>query len=625
MQKVFRGLAVCVLAAGLTSAQTAPVTKIRVDASNAPQRLFHASLTMPVQPGPLTLLHPKWIPGDHQPTGPISDLVGLKISGAGKPIPWTRDTVDMSAFHVDVPAGVTALNIELDLIAAPEALAPDSSVSATPQIMIFNWGGLLLYPKGAHTDQMNYQATLKVPAGWRFGTALPIATESAGTIEFRPGALTTLVDSPLIAGRYFQTLDLNPGGAVPHYIHLAGDSAKAVETSPQYAANVRNLVKEETALFGPGHYRSYHFLLSLSDHMQPFAGLEHHESSDNRLTERALLSESSRRYTGDLLAHEMAHSWNGKFRRPAGLATKDYSEPMKGDLLWVYEGMTQYWGLVLAARSGAWTPEDFRDNLAMLSARLSNEAGRAWRTLEDTAVAVQISYAARNDYANLRRGADYYEESALIWLEADTIIRQKSGGKKSLDDFCKVFHTGGPAGMPDVKPYGFEDIVTALNGVQAYDWAGFLTGRIRKVAPFAPMGGVEAAGWKLVYGETRSEFQKSMEEYEKVSNFSYSPGLIVKEDATISDVQVTSKAYAAGIAPATKLIAVNGRQYTPEILRDALDAAKGGTEPLELLVKDGEFYKTHRVDYHEGQRYPHLERMAATPDLMSEIIRAKAR
>ncbi len=620
-----RNCALFILSCGLLFSQTPPVTKLRIDASNAPQRLIHSSLTMPAKAGPLTLLYPEWYPGDHRPTGPIGDLVGLEISGKGASIPWRRDLVNMNTFNLDVPAGVTELNIELDFIAAPESLGGDSGVAATTELMLLSFNALLLHPKGQHTDDITFQATLKLPQGWRYATALPMERETGNTIEFKPSSLTTLVDSPLLAGRHFRTVDLTPGGPVPHFLHMAGDSRRSLETTPEYIKAVQNLVQEETALFGPGHYRSYRFLLTLSDHMLHYSGEEHHESSDNRLKEDALITEGGRRYTGDLFAHEMAHSWNGKYRRPVGLATKDYSAPMKGDLLWVYEGMTDYWGRVLAARSGLWTAQDFRDNLAMIAARLSKQAGRRWRPLEDTAVSVQLSYAARDDYADFRRGADYYNESTLIWLEADVLIRRLSGGKKSLDDFCQVFHTGGPARMPALKPYSFEDVAAALNQVQPYDWAEFLTTRIKKVAPNAPLEGISGGGWKLTYGDERSAFWKAGEEYDEYADFTHSIGISVKKDGTIQDVRVTSKAFAAGVPPATKLIAVNGRQYTVEVLQDALNAAKSSPEPIELLVKNGEFYKTHRVDYHDGQQYPRLERVAAKPDVLSEILRPKAR
>lgn len=617
-----RGTAAIGLLVGICLWAADPPVMIRVDASHAQQRLFSAKITMPVKPGPLTLLYPQWIPGDHQPVGPIADLVGLKISAGGQTIPWSRDMVDMYAFHLQVPNGVTSLDISMQLIAAPESIGADSSTFATQQLAIVNFGSLVLYPKGTPADQQTYQATLSIPDGWRYGTALPIDRESANSIEFKSSSLTTLVDSPVLAGRYFQTIDLAPGSLVHQVLHLAGDTAQSIELPADAIEHYRAMVAQEHALFGDGHYRSYHFLLSLTDHGLHLAGLEHHESSDNRQAEHGISSEGARRYNGDLMPHEMAHSWNGKYRRPAGLATKDYSEPQKGDLLWVYEGLTNYIGQVIAARSGIRTQEDFRDDMAMIAAELDHEAGRAWRPLEDTAVSVQNLFFSRDDYSDYRRGADYYAESSLIWMEADVLIRQMSKGSRSLDDFVRAWVVG-PTGMPAVKPYTFDDVVATLNSIQPYDWRGFLNARVNAIAPHAPLGGIEGGGWKLVYTPARSEYWKLAEGDSRTADFSYSLGLRVKDDGSILDVLVDRPAHRAGIAPTTKLIAVNGHQFSADYLREAVAAAVSSTAPIELLIKDGEYYKTYRVDYHGGEKYPRLERDATKPDLLSEIAKPR--
>ena len=446
-----------------------PVTRISVDATDATRRLYHVKMTMPVKPGPLTLLYPQWIPGEHGPTGPVTDLVNVRITSNGQAIPWRRELADMYAFHASIPDGVTSIDIALEYIAAPESSGFTSGGSTTDKLAVLNWNQMLLYPKGTPSDQLNYQADLKVPAGWRYGTALPIENESGQSIQFKPSSLTTLIDSPVLMGSYFKTIDLSPGSTPPHYLHIAADSERATEATPDEITHYQNLVKETGALFGARHYRDYHFLLTLSDHVAHF-GLEHHESSDDRSQERTLIDDSLRRADADLLSHEMTHSWNGKYRRPAGLATPDYDEPMKGNLLWVYEGLTQYIGEILTPRSGLLTADEFRQELAREAAMLDTRAGRAWRPLQDTADAAQLLYDARKDYADLRRGVDYYEEGTLIWLEADVTIRQLSHGARSLDDFVKAFE-GPPSSAPMMKPYTFEDVVQAMNAVQPYDWA----------------------------------------------------------------------------------------------------------------------------------------------------------
>jgi predicted metalloprotease with PDZ domain len=601
--------------------------RLRVDATDAPRRLFHVQTTIPARPGPMTLLYPEWIPGEHAPSGPISNLVGLKIQAGGRPVAWKRDSVDMYAFHIEVPPAASALDVSFDFISPPEEGGYSSGSSATSELAVVNWNQLVLYPQGAQADSLPYQATLRLPGSWRYGTALPVARESAGEIEFQPAPLTTLIDSPLLAGAHFRTVELGTDRGAPHYLHLAGDSDRAVEIAPALADQYQNLVVETGALFGSRHYRDYHFLFTLSDHVAHF-GLEHHESSDDRLGERTLVDPGPRKLSGSLLPHEFVHSWNGKYRRPMGLtaggADGGYDTPMQGGLLWVYEGLTTYLGEILAPRSGLWSPADFRDSLAMEAAALDASYGRTWRPLEDTAVAAQILYGAGSDYEDYRRSVDFYSEGTLIWLEVDVMIRQLSQGARSLDDFCRAFE-GGPGGAPAMKPYNFEDVAAALNSVQPYDWADFLNFRLRSTEPHAPLGGIQHSGWKLVYDGERSEYWRAAEEERKIIDLSYSLGLKVKEDGMVVDIAYAGPARQAGIAPAVTIVAVNNRQFTPTVLREAVAATASNTKPLELLIKTGEYYETHRIDYHGGERYPHLVRDTAVPDLLSEILKPLAK
>ncbi len=597
---------------------------IRIDATDAARRLFHVKMTMPVKSGPTTLLYPEWIPGEHGPTGPILNMVGLVITGGGKTIPWRRDDVNMFAYHVDVPAGVSSLDIAFDFISPSESSGFSSGASATTELAVVSWNQLLLYPEGVDADALQYQANLKLPAAWKFGTALPIRRETGAEIEFQPAPLTTLIDSPLSAGSHYRTVELGSDNGLMHYLHIAADSDRALEAAPETIQGFKNLVQEEGALFQARHYRDYHFLLTLSDHVAHF-GLEHHESSDDRVGERTLIDDAQRVTEGFLLPHEFTHSWNGKFRRPAGLAGKDgrdggYDTPMKGELLWVYEGLTEYLGEVLTPRSGLWTPEQYRDYLAITAASLDNEYGRRWRSLEDTAVAAQLLYSAPEDYNAYRRNVDYYPEGTLIWLEADVTIRKLSKGAKSLNDFCRSFY-GGAGGKPEMKTYRFEDVVAAMNAVQPYDWAGFFNQRIHSTEPHAPLGGVEGSGWKLVYDATRSDYWTKFEEAAKLADFSYSLGMRVHDDdGTISDVAIDSPAFKAGVTPAVKLIAVNKRQYNSTLLRESLQTAAKDGKPIELMVKAGDFYQTYSVPYGGGERYPHLVRIDGTKDLLSDIV-----
>jgi len=595
-----------------------PTVTLKVDATDAPRRVFHVQMKMAAKPGSLTLLYPKWIPGEHMPVGPITNLVGLKITAAGQPVAWKRDSANMFAFHVDVPPGATALDIAFDYISTSDPnLFTSSGSSTTSELAVLNWNQTLLYPQGSDPDSMRYQATLQVPSGWRYGTALPIARESGNLVEFQPASLTTLVDSPISTGMHYRTIDLGNDGGTPHYIHIAADSEHALDASPDTIAHWKNVVAETGALFGSRHYRGYHFLLTLSDYTVRI-GIEHHESSDDRNYERTLIDPVLLKADAILLPHEMTHSWNGKFRRPAGLATGGYDAPMQGDLLWVYEGLTNYLGEVLAARSGLWSAADYRDSLAITAAQLDRESGRTWRPLEDTAVAAQLLYEAPNEFSEYRRSVDYYPEGSLIWLETDVLIRSLSHGTKSLNDFCRSFH-GGPGGAPALKPYNFDDLVAALNAVQPYDWAGFFQKRLRSTDSHAPLGGITGGGWKLVYNSTPSDLWKALEQENKWTDFSFSIGLKVKDDGTIVDVAWNGPSAKANVTPGTKLIAVNSRQFDITSLREAVQQTATSAMPLDLLIKTGEYYKTYRIEYRGGERFPHLERDDSAPDLISVI------
>jgi predicted metalloprotease with PDZ domain len=621
----------CLLIAGSLFAQNTAqnAVRLRVDATDAPRRIFHVQMTMTAKPGPMTLLYPKWIPGEHGPTGPIENLVGLQIKSGGQTIRWRRDDVNLYAFHIDVPTppggGQATLDVTFDVISAPEASGFSSGSSTTTELAVLNWNQLILYPEGSPADAMQYQASLRVPNSWKYGTALPIDRESGNDVDFKPASLTTLIDSPLSTGRHFRTVGIGTDNGISHYVHFAGDSEESVAVPDELITHYKSLVNETGTLFQSRHYRGYHFLVTLSDHVANF-GLEHHESSDDRVKERTLIDASGRTAEASLLSHEFVHSWNGKYRRPEGLVSGGsdggYDAPMKGELLWVYEGLTNYLGEILAARSGLWTNEEYRESLAATAAEMDTRSGRAWRPLEDTAVFAQVLYDTSDDYRGYRRSTDYYPEGSLIWLEVDTLIRQLSKGAKSLDDFCRAFH-GGPGGAPAMKTYTFEDIVSSLNSVQAYDWTGYFKQRLQATSAHAPLGGIERGGWKLVYTAERSAWWRADEEYRKRVDLTYSLGLKVKEDdGAILDVAYDGPARKAGVTPSVKLVAVNGREFTPTVLREAVKAS--AQRPVELLIKNGEFYETHRLEYSGGERYPHLVRDESALDLLTQVIAPKA-
>ena len=606
------------LATPALAAQSSQTISLTVDATQAPIKLVHSHIIMPVKSGPLTLYYPKWIPGEHGPNGPIANVTGLKFSADGKTIPWQRDLLDNFTFHVDVPEGVDRLDADFDYIEPTASGAYTAGASATAKLEVISWNQNVLYPAGTPADELTYEAKLILPEGWKFGTALPIANQSGNQASFKPVSLERLVDSPVIAGEYYRAIDITPPGEpIHHEIDMAADSEAALAMPPELRASMINLVAESGKLFGARHYRDYHFLLTLSDHVAHF-GLEHHESNDSRLPERVMLEPTGAFSVGGLLAHEFVHSWNGKFRRPADLTTPDYEVPMKTDLLWVYEGLTDYFGPMLAARSGLWTQEQYHDVLASISAALGpGRPGRTWRPLLDTAVG-QLGGFGRG-WMNWRRGSDYYDEGDLIWLEVATIINRETHGQKTIDDFAHSFH-GGQNDGPEIKTYTFEEVVSALNGIAPFDWAGFFHQKLTSTSPDAPVGGIENGGWKVVYTEKPSKVPGRR----GGAGDAYSIGLQVGEDGSVTDSIVGGLAFKAGITSGMKVVAVNSRVYTHDLLQDAIKASKDTANPIVLLVIVDDYYKTCTIDYHGGERYPHLQRDDSKPDYLDDLIKPHA-
>ena len=620
-----QGLLAALLALSLFAPKTfagdAAIT-LAVDATEVSRGLLHTRLHIPASAGPLTLYYPKWIPGEHSPSGPVNNVTDLKFSANGKSLDWQRDADDMFTLHLNVPPDANGVDASFDFLLSAGGSGYSASGSSTPHLLVVSWNQLLLYPKNSAPLKLSFAPSLKLPEGWKFGTALPVGISTrnpSGEIAFQPAPLGTLVDSPVLAGEFFRTYDLSPGGKITRQLHVAGDDAASLEMKPEDEVRFARLMREAEALFGVRHYRDYHFLLTVSEHVVHF-GLEHHESSDDRTSEKFLTDEDARTASADLLPHELVHSWNGKYRRPAGLATPDYQQPMHGEMLWVYEGLTDYLGKVLAARSGLMTVTNFRTVFADTAAMLDHREGRSWRSLADTAISAQLLYEAPGAGVNRRRRVDFYPEGDLIWLEADTIIRQQTRGKKSLDDFCKKFH-GGENSDPKIIPYDLDEVVQTLNATAPYDWKSFFQQRVYEIAPRAPLGGIENGGWKLTYTNQLPALLKVREGQRKTADMTYSLGFSLGAEGGIGEVQPDSPADKVGINSGAKLVAVNGRSYSPKILRDAVKTAATNSAPIELLTLENDFYKTRQVDYYGGEKYPVLERDPSKPDLLAEIVK----
>ena len=589
--------------------------QLSVDGTNTVQGIMRVHEVIPVaKPGPLTLLYPRWLPGNHSPSGPLDLMAGLTIHAGNTTLTWTRDPVDVFAFHVNVPNGASAVTADFQYLSPTQP--NQGRVVSTDVILNLEWNAVILYPAGYFSRRIPVSAELKVPQGWGVGTAL----EPAGNGHFKTTTLNTLVDSPVLAGKYFSRVDIDPGAKVPVHLDIVADHADQLKMTPQALTAHKNLVQQAYKLYGSHHYDHYDFLLGLSAHVGG-EGLEHHQSSEDVTTAKYFTQWDKTSAGRDLLAHEYTHSWNGKFRRPADLWTPNYNVPMRGSLLWVYEGQTQFWGYVLAARSGLWNKQQALDAYADLAALYSTQAGRQWRPLADTTMDPVIASRQPIPWRNYQRSEDYYNEGLMLWLDADSLIRQRTNGQKSLDDFAKAFFGINDGSFVTVT-YTFDDVVKALNGVMPYDWAGFLHAHLN-LSPKPPMDGITRGGYRLIYNDKPSERDESSDGRRKQDSFAYSIGLVVDNKGRVTDVTWDGPAFKAGLTLGSEITAVNGVEFDADELKDAITDAKNDQAPIQLLIKRNGAYHTISVPYHGGLRYPHLERVPNTPALLDALIATK--
>ncbi|HEY1148557.1 MAG TPA: peptidase M61 [Pseudoduganella sp.] len=588
---------------------------MKLDASNTAQNIFRVTQSIPVKPGKMTLLYPQWVPANHGPSSPINQFAGLKISGNGKPIAWHRDNVNVFAFHLDVPAGVKTIDLEYQYLSPTEASQGRTTI--TPDILGIQWHAMTMYPAGYYTRRIPIQTTVTVPHDWQYGSALELAERKGDDLVFKTTDLETFVDSPLFAGRYFKRYDLDPGGKLPVHMNVVADTQEAVEAKPEQLEPHRKLIQQAYKLFQSQHYKHYDFLFALSDEFGG-VGREHHQSSENGVKLDYFTDWNKAESARGLLPHEFTHSWNGKFRRPAGQDVPDFNTPLQNDLLWVYEGQTTFWGHVLASRSGLMKLSSVRDIFAASAARYSQQPGRAWRTVQDTTYDPIINARRPQGWNSYQRSEDYYNEGSLIWLDVDSKLREMSGDKLSLDDFARKFY-GVNDGMITARHYTFDDVVKTLNSIQPYDWAGFLRTRVEELAP-APLDGLTRSGWKLVFTDKPTEYLKGVEERNKSADFQYSLGFNVGSEGRIENIVWDGLGFKNGLSLGTTLLAVNGRAYKADVLRNAVTEAKTSKKPLELLVKRGQQYRTISLAYFDGLRYPRLERIEGTKDRLETLL-----
>jgi predicted metalloprotease with PDZ domain len=623
------GVALIVFALGATSLGQQPI-RITVDLTDHARGVLHAHMQFPVTAGRLILGYPEWIPGEHAPTGPLNQIIHLSFHGNGKIIPWQRDLIEIYNFHLDVPEGVKTLDADLDFASVDMEDGFSATVAASDHAVVLNWWLLTLFPVDQSADEIQFQPSVKLPSGWSFGTALVTSQQAGDVTQFVPVSLRRLIDSPVLTAKYFKKLQI--GGKHPVELDLGGESARSIAISAEETEHFKRLIAEAESLFGGAPYQNYHLLLCLSDPLAHYT-LEHSASSDNRFVEDALYAPGKFATTASTIPHEYVHAWNGKAQIPDGLATLNYQQPLKGNLIWVYEGLTEYLGMVLTTRSGFWNEEEFREALALDAGEMATHPGRLWRSLEDTAVGAQLLTSAPTAWLTERRSTDFYAEGALIWMEVDAIIRQRSANTRSLDDFCKLFLAPAMQGTPRI--YTLEGVLNLLNQVQAYDWRTFFADRLLKLHPEPPLGGITGAGWKLTYVRAAGSLVRGLEAAGKtdllwplwsgqaIVDARFSIGLLLEADGTVLDVSRDMAAFQAGIAPGMRILSVNGTAFTPEGLHQAIAATSQGGK-LVLIREHHGVQATADVLYRDGDRFPALVRDSGHGNLLPAIIAPRA-
>ncbi|MDQ2681012.1 MAG: M61 family peptidase [Candidatus Eremiobacteraeota bacterium] len=605
--------------ASATSAATQanPMTVV-LDARLAPRGLMVSHLTIPVKSGPATIVYPKWIPGEHGPTGPLSDLVAIRMSADGHAIAWHRDKINFYAFHVDVPPGASSLAVDFDV-----ALNGAGDVMATKNIAIVNWNRDVLYQADTNSHQVFVKPSVILPHGWSYGTALPDPRQSGDRIDFGEVALNMLIDSPLDMGRFYKHYKLWQQGSAVQMLDIFADKPQDLDIDAKTIAEYKRMPAEAFALYGGRHWDVYHSLLTLSDAIG-FQGIEHHQSSDDRSPDDFLTNPAQALRGGDLVTHEYSHSWNGKYRRPDDLTTPNFQIPEQTDLLWVYEGMNQYLGDLLSFRIGVRAPKLYPEYLANIYAEMDTEPGRATTPIIDLTTSAPYLYQAGGQYSSLRRTAgDFYTEGELIWLDADTIIREGTGGKKSLDDFEHLF-AGGVSG-PITVTYTRAQVEHLLGEVYPYDWNGFFERYVYQVSAHPPTDMLARSGYALVYTSKPNTFITAASATRHSVIDWYSLGVNFSGKGAVVDVRKNSPAWNAGLAPGMMVVAVDQQEWSGDALEYAMKEAQHSKAPTELLVNHSGYFGTYRIDYHGGLKYPHLVRIKSKPDMLIKIMSPHAR
>ncbi len=595
------------------------VIALEIDATDLERKIFTVREIIPVKPGHLVLLYPQWVPGSHAPIGSIIQMTGLRLSAGGRPLAWTRDPVDVFAFHVEVPPQIEKIEAQFEF--ASPLQATQGRVVMSNDMLLVQFDRLLLYPAGVHSDGIRIAARLRLPAKWQYATALETASQVDAVVEFKSTDLTTLVDSPLMAGKRLKTFQLGTDPSLPVRLNAFGERDDALAPSETTLAPHREMVTQAYKLFGAPPYKHYDFLMAFSDAIGSI-GREHWQSAEITVPATYFADISNGSLRSFVVPHEFVHAWVGKFRRPADLITANFNMPMQNSLLWVYEGQTQYLGFVLQTRAKFQNSAATRDSLAAIFAGLDLRRGRSWRNLQDTVYDdIMGSRATPRGWTNWQRqGGDYYNEGALLWLGVDARLRSLTNERKSLDDFVAAFYADAPAAARQPKAYRFEDIVAALNKIAPFDWATLLRARLDGHDEKILDEDLPLSGWKLVYNNTPNAWLTKVNKDNGSCDVFNSLGLAISKTDVISSVRWDSPAFEAGLTGGAMLLGVNGRVFKCSDLSEAVAAGEGRNQAIELIIKRDRELKLVSLRYNGGLRYPHLERVVGVPDRLEQIL-----
>lgn len=589
---------------------------LSVDATDQVHKILRVRQTIPVQgQRKMVLMYPQWETDSHSATQQLVGLAGLVVEAGGRRIEWLRDGGDPYAFHVDVPKGARELAVEFQFL-SPTA----GNVLMSRDMLTLPWQKVALYPAGWFIRNIAVRADLKLPAGFQYATSLETAAVQDQRVSFKPTTFDDLVDAPVHAGRYFKRVDLAPGAARPVHLNMIGDNEAALAIPPAMLEKYRAMATMLPQLFRSRHYRHYDFLLTLSEILPSGGGREHQESSENNLALDFFTRPDAHLPMADLIVHEYAHSWNGRFRQPADLWSPTMNQPVRGSLLWVYEGQTEFWGRVLAARLGLRTRQQTLDALAVDAANAVARAGRQWKSLQDTTNDPLYMPGRPMQWRDWQRREDYYGEGVLLWLDVDMLLRERTNGRRSLADFAGAFFGVGGDTLA-TRTYTFADVCNTLNAIAPYDWSGYFTTRLRAHDDSHLLDGLARAGYRLVYTDEATEYFVQNEDFNVGGmDLSASLGLTVGKKGMVKTVAWEGPAFRAGVGIGARLTRVGDLPYSDEALKRAIKAAAATKQPISLGFEADGQQQTVLIPYYGSLRYPRLERLPGKPDRLERLL-----